>query len=664
MSFNKILVANRGEIAVRIIQTAHALGYETVAVFSEADADAPHVQLADQAVHLGASDVAHSYLNIDKILSAASRVGADAIHPGYGFLSENADFAQACLDAGLTWIGPPPEAMRVMGNKGAAKAVMAQAGVACVPGYAGNDQSDGAFVAAAQAIGYPVMVKAAAGGGGRGMRLVNEAQMLPAALESARSEALGAFGSAELLLEKAITSPRHIEIQVFGDQQGNVIHLGERDCSIQRRHQKVIEEAPSPAITADLRAAMGQAAVAAAQAVGYYGAGTVEFLLDPAGDFYFIEMNTRLQVEHPVTELVTGLDLVAWQLLVAADDALPLQQEEVQLKGHAIEARLYAESPDNQFLPSTGRVWLWQAPSGEGVRVDHGLLSGQEITPFYDAMVAKIITYGSTREIARRRMRRALQQTVVLGVDSNRRFLLQTIDHPTFREGAATTSFITTYHTSYNEAGQQNPLATGARHLEPIAALLFYLRASQQSPPHLRHWQSRPSRYCFDAPRKRGDEEPKRTITVAPTAKNTFSITTPDSQQAIRLLSLSDHMLHVEQEGIRSKAHYAFTPDNQLWLQVGLESASFEDVLLAPPEAADAVGSGNVLAPMPGAVIRIDVSEGDAVKQGQCLLILEAMKMEHAINAPFDGIVKQIRVRTGQQMKPRELLVVVEAQQK
>ena len=656
MSFNKILIANRGEIAVRIIHTAHALGYETVAVFSDADADALHVKIADQAVHLGPSDVAQSYLNMERILSAASRSRADAIHPGYGFLSENADFAQRCLDAGLTWIGPPPSAMQVMGNKAAAKALMAQAGVPCVLGYAGKEQSDGAFIVAAQAIGYPVMVKAAAGGGGRGMRLVKQAQKLPAALASARSEALSAFGSAELLLEKAIINPRHIEIQVFGDQRGNVVHLGERDCSIQRRHQKVIEEAPSPAITADLRAAMGQAAVAAAQAVGYYGAGTVEFLLDSEGNYYFIEMNTRLQVEHPVTESVTGLDLVAWQLLVAAGDALPLQQDEIKLKGHAIEARLYAESPDNQFLPSTGRVWFWQPPSGEGVRVDHGLLSGQEITPFYDAMVAKIITSGSTREIARRRMRRALQQTVVLGVECNRRFLIETIDHPTFREGAATTSFIASFYS--NEAQRSNPVTTGTHQLEPLAALLFYLRASQQTPTQFRHWQSRSSRYCFDA------QERKRTLTVTATAKEIFSIKTADSEEHIRLLSLSEHTLRFEREGIRDKLHYAFTPDNELWLQVGLQNGLFEDVLLAPPETGDATGSGKVLAPMPGAVIRIDVTEGDAVKQGQSLLILEAMKMEHTISAPFDGIVKQVRVRAGQQMKPRELLVVVEGQEK
>jgi len=429
MSFTKILIANRGEIACRIIRTVQALGYEAVALFSDADEDAPHVALADLAVRIGPADVGESYLHIDRVLAAAHKTGADAVHPGYGFLSENADFASRVEAAGLTWIGPQPEAIEIMGNKAAAKRAVADSGVPLVPGYAGSEQDDTTFVAAAAEIGYPVMVKAAAGGGGRGMRLVQTAAGLVAGLASARSESLKAFGSDELLLEKAIVNPRHIEFQIFGDQHGNVIHLGERDCSIQRRHQKVVEEAPSPAVSAELRQKMGAAAVAAAQAVNYVGAGTVEFLLDETGDFYFIEMNTRLQVEHPVTELITGLDLVEWQLLVADGQPLPLTQNEVTLTGHAIEVRLYAESPENDFLPSTGTVWLYKAPSGSGIRVDDGLRSGQSITPFYDAMVAKIITSGATRAIAMRRLRRALLQTTVLGVETNRGFLLETVNH-------------------------------------------------------------------------------------------------------------------------------------------------------------------------------------------------------------------------------------------
>jgi len=408
MSFTKILIANRGEIACRIIRTVQALGYEAVALFSDADEDAPHVALADLAVRIGPADVGESYVEA----------------------------------AGLTWIGPQPEAIEIMGNKAAAKRAVADSGVPLVPGYAGSEQDDTTFVAAAAEIGYPVMVKAAAGGGGRGMRLVQTAAGLVAGLASARSESLKAFGSDELLLEKAIVNPRHIEFQIFGDQHGNVIHLGERDCSIQRRHQKVVEEAPSPAVSSELRQKMGAAAVAAAQAVNYVGAGTVEFLLDESGDFYFIEMNTRLQVEHPVTELITGLDLVEWQLLVADGQPLPLTQNEVTLTGHAIEVRLYAESPENDFLPSTGTVWLYKAPSGSGIRVDDGLRSGQSITPFYDAMVAKIITSGATRAIAMRRLRRALLQTTVLGVETNRGFLLETVNHPLFVQGQATTAFI------------------------------------------------------------------------------------------------------------------------------------------------------------------------------------------------------------------------------
>ncbi len=390
---NKILIANRGEIAVRIIRTAKSLGYATVAVFSDVDEDACHVDLADQAVRLGGPAPGESYLNADRIIAAARQSEADAIHPGYGFLSENAEFARQVMAAGLTWIGPSPEAMEVMGNKAAAKAAVADGDVPLIPGYFGEDQSDKAFAAAAANVGYPVMVKAASGGGGRGMRFVDQADDLQAALSSARSESLKAFRSDELLLEKAIVNPRHIEFQIFADQHGNTVHLGERDCSIQRRHQKVIEETPSPAVSPELRERMGTAAVEVARAVNYTNAGTVEFLLDEDGEFYFIEMNARLQVEHPVTELITGFDLVEWQLQVAEGEPLPVSQDEITLEGHAIEARLYAESPENDFLPSTGTIQHWWPASGDGIRVDHGLKSGQEITPFYDAMIAKVITH-------------------------------------------------------------------------------------------------------------------------------------------------------------------------------------------------------------------------------------------------------------------------------
>ena len=419
MNFTKILIANRGEIACRIIRTAQTLGYRTVAVYSEAEPLALHVTLADEAVCIGPAPVRESYLNIAALLAAARSTGADAVHPGYGFLSENDGFAQACLDAGLVFIGPDPQAILKMGNKAGAKRLMLAAGVPCVPGYQGADQSDATLLTKAAEIGFPIMVKAAAGGGGRGMRLVEHPQDLPVALVSARSEAGNAFGSEELILERAVLEPRHVEIQVFGDRHGHIIHLGERDCSIQRRHQKVFEEAPSPAVTPELRARMGAAAVAAARTVNYVGAGTVEFLLDREGHFYFLEMNTRLQVEHPVTECITGLDLVAWQIAVARGEPLPLTQEQVPLNGHAIEVRLYAEDPYNGFLPQSGDVALWHPPTGEGVRVDHGLASGQIVSPHYDPMIAKIIAHGATRDEARRRLIGALQRTRLLGLPHN-----------------------------------------------------------------------------------------------------------------------------------------------------------------------------------------------------------------------------------------------------
>ncbi|MEZ4512430.1 MAG: acetyl-CoA carboxylase biotin carboxylase subunit [Chloroflexota bacterium] len=641
MAIHKLLIANRGEIAVRIIRTAQKMGYETVAVFSDADADAPHVALADQAVRLGAADASASYLNGERILAAAKQAGADAIHPGYGFLSENSDFARRVLDAGLVWVGPPPETMAVMGNKAAARQRVAAAGVPIVPGYDGAEQTDAAFLAAAATIGYPVMVKAAAGGGGRGMRLVAQPADLPAALAAARSEAAKAFGSGELLLEKAIVNPRHVEVQIFADQHGHVIHLGERDCSIQRRHQKVIEEAPSPAVSAELRQRMGETAVSAAQSVGYIGAGTVEFLLDEAGNFYFIEMNTRLQVEHPVTEMVTGLDLVAWQLLVAEGQPLPLTQAQVRLHGHAIEARLYAEDPDNQFLPSTGTLHLWQPPEGAGVRVDHGLQTGLAITPFYDPLLAKIVAWGETREEARRRLWRALGKTAVLGVTTNRAFLRQTAVHPTFASGQATTRFI-------EETWQPATRRAPSPQLEALAGLLLYL----QNPPDrgLGNWQSRPFRCCFG----------ERMVVITAVSATDYHIQTASDTFHLRTLDQTANTLRFEQDGLRDVLAYAFAGDGGVWVQWGEETAVFHDTLQQPPASRDSVTDGNITAPMPGLIRRLAVAVGETVVAGQTLLVLEAMKMEHAITAPFAATVTQILVREGEQMGVRQLMVVVE----
>src|SRR4051812_21414867 len=474
--FFKILIANRGEIALRIMRTARRLGYGVVAVYSDADRDALHVREADQAVRIGEALPAQSYLRIDAIIAAAKASGASAVHPGYGFLAENEDFAQACREAGLVFIGPSPEAIRAMGNKAGAKDVMQKAGVPCVPGYQGVDQSDAVMLAQAETIGFPVMIKAVAGGGGRGMRLVAEAATFPDALRSARAEANAAFGDGTVILERAIADPRHIEIQVFGDGFGNALHLGERDCSVQRRHQKLVEEAPSPAVSPELRAKMGAVAVAAVKAIGYEGAGTLEFLLDPSGHFYFMEMNTRLQVEHPVTEAITGLDLVELQLLVAAGEPLSLRQDDVRFSGHAIEVRLCSEDADQDFMPQSGRMALWQMP--ETLRVEHALQSGSEIPPFYDSMIAKLISYGTTREEARGRLIAGLEQATAFGVTTNQNFLISCLRHPVFARGEATTAFIGRHRDDLLASAPS--LAQAA-----LAALLLYV-----TNPHAPPWRN------------------------------------------------------------------------------------------------------------------------------------------------------------------------------
>ena len=447
-----------------------------VAVYSDADRDALHVREADQAVRIGEALPAQSYLRIDAIIAAAKASGAGAVHPGYGFLAENEDFAQACRDAGLVFIGPSPEAIRAMGNKAGAKDIMQKAGVPCVPGYQGADQSDAVMLAEAKKIGFPVMIKAVAGGGGRGMRLVTDAAAFPDALRSARSEAQGAFGDPTVILERAIVDPRHIEIQVFGDRYGNAIHLGERDCSVQRRHQKLIEEAPSPKVTPELRARMGAVAVAAVKSLRYEGAGTLEFLLDPSGEFYFMEMNTRLQVEHPVTEAITGLDLVELQLRIAGGEPLGLKQEDVKFSGHAIEVRLCSEDAGHDFMPQSGKMALWQMP--DGVRVEHALQSGSEIPPFYNSMIAKIISHGADRNEARGRLICALEQTAAFGVTTNQGFLISCLRHPAFAKGEATTAFIGN-HRDELLAPRANDKADAA-----LAALLLYV-----TNPHAPPWR-------------------------------------------------------------------------------------------------------------------------------------------------------------------------------
>jgi len=618
MSFTKILVANRGEIAWRIMRTAKAMGYRTVAVYSDADKEAPHVAFADESVRIGPPLVGESYLSIDRILEAAHTSGADAMHPGYGFLSENEDFATACENVGLIFIGPPPAAIAAMGNKAAAKRRMIDAGVPCVPGYQGADQSDANLEKEARKIGLPVMVKAAAGGGGRGMRLVERDGDLVEAIRTARAEAESAFGSGELILEKAVVDARHVEIQVFADNHGNVIHLGERDCSVQRRHQKVVEEAPSPAVNADLRARMGAAAVAAARTIGYRGAGTVEFLLAGDGAFYFLEMNTRLQVEHPVTEAITGLDLVEWQLRVARGEALPLSQEQVSFKGHAIEVRLYAEDAYAGFLPQTGRIDIWRPASGPGVRIDHGIKDGLAISPFYDPMIAKVIAHGATREEARLRLVKALRDTIVLGPTTNRHFLIRVLEHPEFAAGQATTAFLGKHTFAAPEIAD--------RHWK-LAASLLWRQSAARYPAALRGWrnsnpQATPIRLAVDA------------------TERLIEIGAADIDGETPPFHIDGHDIVVDLD--------AFT-------------VRFIDKTYAPPPSAAAGSDGKLRAPMDGRIIAVKVVPGEKVARGQTVVVLEAMKIQHQLKAVLDAEVESIAVQEGQQVANRTVLVTMKA---
>ena len=643
--FDKLLVANRGEIARRILRTAKSLGYRTVAVYSEADASSPHVRDAHEAICIGPADAASSYLNTEHLLDAIKKTGAQAVHPGYGFLSESADFARALKEAGIVFVGPSSQAIEAMGSKTEAKRRMIQAGVPCVPGYHGAAQDLDTFTAQAEQVGYPLMVKASAGGGGRGMRLVQSAGELAAALESARSEAESAFGHGELLLERAIERARHVEIQIFADSHGNALHLGERDCSIQRRHQKVIEEAPSPALSQETRAAMGAAAVAAAQAIGYEGAGTVEFLLAEDGAFYFLEMNTRLQVEHPVTEMITGQDLVAWQLMVASGEPLPLRQAEVSFSGHAIEARLYAEDPSRGFLPQTGRAHLWRAPRGEGVRVDHGLRTGLEITPFYDPMLAKIIAHGPTRDVARRRLMRALEETALLGVPTNRAFLLACMEDECFRAGEATTAFIPQVFAQGFERAQATTLT-----LALAATLLVRARSPRQREGQ--RWSSTGSAQSLLRLSVGSDEVEVRLTLMNSQA---YVVEVRGCVHTVRVLSARPGARYrVEVDGVQRTVH-ALWEDEALFLSEGRSDWVVEDVLRRPVRI-EPGSDGRILAPMTGKMLVVDVSAGERVEAGQRLGVLEAMKMEHNVITPVAGQVSTLGCEQGEQVASKTLL--------
>jgi 3-methylcrotonyl-CoA carboxylase alpha subunit len=644
--FASVLIANRGEIAVRIARTARRIGLRTIAVYSDADANALHVRACDEAYPIGPAPAAASYLDAGRLIATARQAGADCIHPGYGFLAENAEFAAACAAAGIVFVGPPPDAIRAMGLKDRAKALMAKAGVPVVPGYHGERQDPEFLKRKAYETGYPVLIKPVAGGGGKGMRRVDKHSEFDNALAGATREARAAFGDPRVLIEKYVTAPRHIEIQVFADAHGNIVHLNERDCSLQRRHQKVIEEAPAPGMTADLRAAMGAAAIAAARAVGYAGAGTVEFIADGArglrpDGFWFMEMNTRLQVEHPVTEAVTGFDLVEWQFRVAAGERLRLGQDDVPLDGHAVEARLYAEDPERTFLPSTGRIHALVLPTGEGIRVDAGVAAGDEVTPFYDPMIAKVIAHGASREEALERLAGALDHTVVAGVRSNTGFLAALLRAEEFRAGRHDTGFI-------------------ERHLDTLAAA-----------------PSGPDRAAIAAGAARliAREQARIAESAIETDPSPW-----DVDDGFQLSGPRETMLALDADGHAATATVVYR-SGQAVVTVGGEAAGGDAQVidgdaavyvlrhgrqtvvrlrtLDPFDAAHLGEGGRITAPMHGKVIEILVAPGDPVHKGQRLAVIEAMKMEHALVSPVDGTVADVQASAGSQVADGALVMTI-----
>jgi 3-methylcrotonyl-CoA carboxylase alpha subunit len=668
--FRRILIANRGEIACRVIRTARRFAIETVAVYSDADAGALHVASADRAVHIGAAAPGASYLDIDAIIAAAKATGAEAIHPGYGFLSENAAFAEACAKAGIVFIGPPAAAIRAMGSKSAAKALMEKAGVPVVPGYHGAKQDPAFLAAEAGRIGFPVLIKAVAGGGGKGMRRVDEAADFAEALAGAKREAEGAFKDDAVLIEKYVERPRHVEIQVFGDSHGGGVYLFERDCSVQRRHQKVLEEAPAPGLAAETRRKMGEAAVAAAKAIGYTGAGTVEFIYG-GGKFFFMEMNTRLQVEHPVTELVTGLDLVEWQLRVAAGEKLPLRQDEIRLRGHAVEARLYAEDPAKDFLPATGRLAYLALPASDPagpMRVDTGVRQGDAVSIHYDPMIAKLVAWGEDRGAALRRMAAMLEATRVAGLATNRDFLHAVVTHPNFAKGDVHTGFIPEHAAALFPAAGPAPdrvLALAALHAvlanSAEAAARAAASADRFSPWHRSDgWRLNDdawTNFCF----AEGDAPARRESAVrVHYRKGGYVFDLPGGSVPVTGAMAADGTLAATIAGEVCRAAVA---------RLGGELYVFEGgrtwrLAMVDPLAAVAdvdAGADRLTAPMPGKIIAVKVEKGAKVERGQALLVMEAMKMEHTIRAPGDGVVEAIHYAVGDQVDEGAELIHFEA---
>jgi 3-methylcrotonyl-CoA carboxylase alpha subunit len=651
--FGSILIANRGEIACRIVRTARRMGIETIAVYSEADAAALHVQAADCAYPIGPAPARDSYLNIDRIIETARKAGAEAIHPGYGFLSENPAFVEACESAGIVFIGPPASAMRAMGSKSAAKALMERSGVPLLPGYHGDEQESGFLANEAASIGFPLVIKAVSGGGGRGMRVVTAAGDFASALESARQEAASAFGDDRVLIERYLERPRHIEVQVFADALGNVVHLFERDCSAQRRHQKVIEEAPAPGISLDQREAMGAAAVAAARSVGYVGAGTVEFVANPDG-FYFLEMNTRLQVEHPVTEMITGLDLVEWQLRVASGEPLPLRQEQIEASGHAIEVRLYAEDPARDFAPSVGRLVQFRTPvETDDVRVDAGFTTGDSISIHYDAMLAKLICHGPTRDMALHRMRQSLADCGISGVASNLDLLGRIVAHPAFVAGAIDTGFI---------ARESDTLLAGQKIPQPdilaIVALATLQPDATPKPVPASPWDMQ-DHWWINQRRIRIVEfsDGAETYQVGVTRDGeSWRLSVGDVAMSGIAVPQPESRLRVALDGVWrtvwvSVAHSAIT------LRIAGETWRF--TIVNRLEAADEVedAADRLVAPIPGQVTQVAAAEGDAVERGQVLVVLEAMKTVFRLTAPAAKTVASVSCRAGEMVQEGQVLI-------
>lgn len=654
--FKKILIANRGEIACRVAATARRLGLRTVAVFSDADAHAKHVAACDEAVHIGPSSPKESYLRLERILAAAQATGAQAIHPGYGFLSENEEFAQACADAGLVFIGPPPSAIQAMGLKAESKRLMAKAGVPLVPGYHGADQDPALLQREADAIGYPVLIKASAGGGGKGMRIVNAPGEFAQALASCQREAVNSFGDGAVLIERYVTRPRHIEIQVFGDTHGNCVYLFERDCSVQRRHQKVLEEAPAPGMSEERRREMGEAAVAAAKAVGYVGAGTVEFIAEPVGDtddlrFYFMEMNTRLQVEHPVTEAITGLDLVEWQLRVASGEPLPLQQDQLRMQGHAIEARICAENPDKQFMPATGTLQVYRTPQCSSferanVRVDAGVREGDAISPYYDSMIAKLIVWGADRAQALARLDAALAQTHIVGLHTNVAFLRRVAASRSFAQADLDTALI---EREREVLFNVPPLPDEVAAAGVVAHALAAEAAVQTDDP----WSRRDGWRLFGGARRRFELElhgQHRTVVLERAHRGgAMTLVIGERRWPFAATAQGDDR-HEVQLGERRLALsvYAFGERVSVFAPDGAVTVAEVDVLAHAGEGA--TEGGRLTAPMPGKVIAFLAQPGQAVKQGQALAVMEAMKMEHTIVSPRDGKVEALLYAPGDQV--------------